>query len=109
MPESSQERMAELVSQAWAEALGMACSDREHGQQAPGAISAAALRTHGALCAGLGRGVPVTALSAQPMVRGLATFLAVYAAAEAAVKAETGAGRGPGEPPDAGPGTRRRR
>lgn len=49
-----------------------------------GAVTAAALRTHAALCARLRHSVPLTALSAlsaRPGTRGLATFLAVYAAA----------------------------
>ncbi|WP_331721444.1 hypothetical protein [Streptomyces sp. NBC_00212] len=90
MPESAQQSTAELVTQAWAEARGMAGADREHRHRAPGEITAAALRAHGALCTGLGRSVPVTALTARPGVRDLATFLAVYAAAGAKTAADRG-------------------
>ncbi|MFI6688236.1 hypothetical protein [Streptomyces sp. NPDC050485] len=75
---AAQERMAELVSDAWVEALGMAGATQE--PRTRGEITAAALRAHGALCSGLGRTVPVTAFAAPPGVWGLATFLAVYAA-----------------------------
>ncbi|MFJ8312143.1 MULTISPECIES: hypothetical protein [unclassified Streptomyces] len=74
----ARERMAELVSDARVEALGMAGAGQE--ARTRGEITAAALRAHGALCSGLGRSVPVTAFSAPPGVWGLTTFLAVYAA-----------------------------
>jgi hypothetical protein len=74
-------RKAEIVSRAWAEACSMAGADPGRGHRPPGALAAAALRAHGTLSAGLGQGVPLTALGpAGGGVRGLAAFLAVYAA-----------------------------
>ncbi|MFF7202196.1 hypothetical protein [Streptomyces sp. NPDC008141] len=80
MPEATtQQRTARLLALARTEALrmsGTGPADRD-----AGAVTAAALRTHAALCARLRHSVPLTALSARPGTRGLATFLAVYAAA----------------------------
>lgn len=80
MPEATtQQRTARLLALARAEALRMSGTGPAY--RDAGAVTAAALRTHAALCARLGHSVPVTALSARHGTRGLATFLAVYAAA----------------------------
>lgn len=73
-------RQAEITAQAWSEAHAMA-GLAPRGGRPPGALTAAALTAHGALTAGLGRGVPFTALGPTGgAVNGLAAFLAVYAA-----------------------------
>ncbi|MFD3442957.1 hypothetical protein ACFWU3_36370 [Streptomyces sp. NPDC058685] len=76
---TTQQRTARLLALARAEALRMSGTGPAH--RDAGAVTAAALRTHAALCARLGSGVPVTILAACPGTLGLATFLAVYAAA----------------------------
>ncbi|MER5887853.1 phosphopantetheine-binding protein [Streptomyces sp. NPDC001941] len=87
--------VAEVVARAWSEALGLAGVDGDRRLFESGATSAAALRAHSALCAGLGREVPLTALFTRPTVRDLAVFLAVYAA-----QAERDEGaEAPGNPP----------
>lgn len=73
-------RTAELTSQAWAEARSMAGRAPARGTCPPGTLTAAALRAHRTLSAGLGHSVPFTALGPTgAAVPGLAAFLAVYA------------------------------
>lgn len=69
----------ETVSRAWAEARSMAGPDGSAAGHPHGELLAAALRSHSALSAGLGRLVPLTALGPDGGgVRGLTAFLAVY-------------------------------
>jgi hypothetical protein len=70
-------RKAELTTHAWTEALAMTGTGPD---SHPGDLTAAALRAHHILSAGLGRHIPFTALAQTGGARTLATFLAVYAA-----------------------------
>lgn len=80
-------RPADLVSRARREALSMAGAGPDPGRERAGDLTAAALRTHRTLSAGLGHTVPFTALvPGGDGVRGLAVFLAVYAAEQRAAQ-----------------------
>ncbi|MFF5500181.1 hypothetical protein [Streptomyces aquilus] len=73
-------RKAEITSLARAEARAMTGADTGHDPHPAADLTAAALRAHGTLSAGLGRSVPFTALGPTgDSVHALATFLAVYA------------------------------
>ncbi|MFD9393203.1 hypothetical protein ACFWBB_21545 [Streptomyces sp. NPDC060000] len=73
---------ADLVTRAWREASCMAGAGPDAAaHRPPGDLTAAALRAHRTLSAGLGHTVAFTALGPRgDGVRGLAAFLAVYAA-----------------------------
>ncbi|CAL9653300.1 hypothetical protein [Streptomyces sp. enrichment culture] len=73
-------RKAELTADAWAEALAMTGTGPGRTPSSPGNLTAAALRAHRTLSAGLGQHIPFTALDQSGGARALATFLAVYAA-----------------------------
>lgn len=73
-------RQAELTTDAWTEALAMTGTGPDRTPNPPGNLTAAALRAHHTLSAGLGRHIPFTALAQPGGAQALATFLAVYAA-----------------------------
>jgi hypothetical protein len=76
-------RKAEIATQARAEARSL--TSPGHQAHPGGALTAAALRTHGTLTAGLGQNVPFATLGPSDSgVRALTAFLAVYAAQQEA-------------------------
>ncbi|WP_327364780.1 non-ribosomal peptide synthetase/type I polyketide synthase [Streptomyces sp. NBC_01296] len=64
-----------LVSNAWAEVLGLASVDPDKGIFDLGANSMTALEAHKIICAGLGREFPLSTLFRYPTVRQLSAFL----------------------------------
>ncbi|MET8036736.1 hypothetical protein [Streptomyces sp. NPDC005345] len=73
-------RSDENASQAWAEALAMACTHPDHARRPRSELMAAALQAHRTLTRGPGPDVPLTALGPHGDPRALAAFVAVYAA-----------------------------
>ncbi|MBL1087407.1 hypothetical protein JK359_36580 [Streptomyces actinomycinicus] len=76
-PPEPHARRAEIASRAWTEALSM--TGAGPARRPRGEITAAALRAHSALSAGLGQHIPLTVLGPDAGARQLALFLTVYA------------------------------
>ncbi|MFJ9648673.1 amino acid adenylation domain-containing protein [Streptomyces sp. NPDC101206] len=67
--------LEDLIARAWAEVLNRTEVDRDRGFFELGASSMTALRAHQAICEGLGREFPLSALFRYPTVRQLSAFL----------------------------------